>query len=58
MTGYLAEIEDATGLAELESMGPRMKRAQRSRELSPASYEKVAVAAATRMAKLREVEPA
>ncbi len=53
VAGYLAEIEDATTPAEVQAMGARMQRAKQSRELSPASYEKVAKAAAARLADMQ-----
>jgi len=58
VAGYLAEIEDATMPAEVQAMGARMQRAKQSRELSPASYEKVAKAAAARLAEMQQAVPA
>jgi hypothetical protein len=56
VAGYLAEVEDASTSTEIEAMGPRLQRAKRSRELSPASYEKIAKAAAARLASLEDYE--
>lgn len=52
VTGWLAEIADAKDEAEIKAIGQKLLTAKRSKELSPASYEKLAKAGAKRKAEL------
>ncbi len=47
-----AEIQDAAGMDELKAIGKRMLSSKRSRELSPATYDKLTIAGAARKAEL------
>ncbi len=50
--GFNAEIEDAASLEDIAVIGKRLQSAKRSRELSPATYDKLALAGAARKADL------
>lgn len=50
--GYNAEIEDAAGMDDITAIGKRLQASKRSRELSPATYDKLALAGAARKAEL------
>lgn len=52
VTGWTADIEDAKDEAALREIGKGLLTAKRKRELSPASYEHLAVAGAARKAEL------
>ena len=49
---WQAEIEDATSMDELAAIGKRMLSSKRSRELSPATYDKLAIAGGHRKGEL------
>lgn len=52
VAGWTAEIEDAKDEAALKAIGAKLLKAKRNRELSPASYEHLAVAGGKRKAEL------
>lgn len=52
VTGWQAEIADATVAEQLAEIGRKLQAARRSKELSPASYDKLAKAGAARKAEL------
>ena len=49
---WQAEIEDATSMDELAAIGKRMLSSKKSRELSPATYDKLAIAGGHRKGEL------
>lgn len=49
---WQAEIQDAHGMDELKAIGKRMLSSKRSRELSPATYDKLTIVGAARKAEL------
>lgn len=49
---WQAEIEDASSMDDLAAIGKRMLSSKRSRELSPATYDKLAIAGGARKAEL------
>ena len=52
VTAWTAEIEDAKDEAAIKAIGQKLLKAKRSRELSPASYDHLAVAGGKRKAEL------
>jgi len=49
---WQAEIDEATSMDELAAIGKRMLSSKRSRELSPATYDKLAIAGGARKGEL------
>lgn len=52
VTGFMAEIEDATTTDDLTDIGRRIGSQRRSKELSPASYDRLVQAGAAKKAEL------
>jgi hypothetical protein len=58
VTAWSAEIADASSVQEIKDIGRKLLTAKRSRELSPASYDHLAVLGGRRKGELEQAVPA